>query len=316
MDERIQPDTSAVKHCTNDEMEYLLAVESSKVVQGGLALSASLAGKGILNLPVNHVGGDGDAASGSLRLVRVGRASVVGDIQSGGLDLRGHTEHVELLQDKEEGHHDAHGPRKNGQDDNNLARQQVSVSSHDESVVVASSNEALGGKGTGGDESPYSGTGVDGNGIKRVVDLEHVENQLRRSNVDKGANDSDGNSSPDLDPSARSRDGHESGKRSVSDHDEINDGLSGLDLGETHDNQQRGQCTGGRTKGGVDSNTGGEARVASNSKGRTRVESEPSEPEEEDTEKGERGVVSGHINRLSVGIEASNTRAQHPGSSQ
>ena len=238
---------------------------------------------------------------------------MVRDVQSGRLDLGRDAEQVELLQDHEERRHDSHGPREDGEDDHDLAGQQVSVSSHDESVVVARADQVLGGKGSGGDESPHTGTGVDGDGIERVIDLEHVEDELGASDVDEGTDDSNRDGGPDLHVAARSGDGHESGEGAVSDHDEVDDGGSTLHLGQSHDDEQGGQGSGGGTEGGVNGHAGGESRVSGDSEGGTGVESEPSEPQEEHSEEGQRGVVSRHVDGLSVGIEASDTRSQDPG---
>lgn len=42
----------------------------------------------------------------------------------------------------------------------------------------------------------------------------------------------------------------------------------------------------------------------------------PTEPQEEDAEQGEGGVVAGHVDGLTGGVKAANARAQHPGGSE
>lgn len=42
----------------------------------------------------------------------------------------------------------------------------------------------------------------------------------------------------------------------------------------------------------------------------------PAEPEQEDTEQGEGGVVAGHVNRVARGIKAADAGSKHPGASK
>ena len=232
----------------------------------------------------------------------VGSSTVVGDIKTNFFLKSIDTEHTGHVQDHEERSHEGKDPSKNPEDRNNLNKEKVGISSSlapgvepsSVDVVVSGNSHLLGlGEKTNSDNSPDTVGKVNRNGIDGVVNL-HLDEEVGESVVDPSGNNSNETRAPWSDDRASGGDSDKSSKSTVHGHGEVirsfpgcspvNEGVSehGGDTGSSG-----GNSSGDSTEGG----SGGRIRVV-NGQGGTRVESVPTDPEDESSENLKGNTVS------------------------
>lgn len=255
----------------------------------------------------------------------VSGTTVVRDIKSNFLFQGIDTEHSESHKGIEERSHDGKDPGADPQDGKELNQKEVpvlEVGDEDSLVGSAESSNSLEfgiGEKTDGENSPSSAGEVDRDGVDSVINL-HGDEELGESVVDESGNNSNANGGPWVDNRASSGDTDKTSEGSVHGHGKIVGGFSGL-LGFNETVKEHGTDTSrGSGKGGGDGTEGGSGGgvFAGNGQGRSRVESVPSEPEDESTQDLKGNGVGREIDRSFEGVsvfvvESSATRSKDNG---
>ena len=260
-----------------------------------------------------------ESSGGLLELVVlhvVGVTSVLGSIKTGHLVLLGDTEDAKELEREEEERHHTTNPSSNGDDAADLVSEHLTVSTVEGTLGVLEVTKVRVGhaglvgvsKETDGEDTPSTAESVHRGGSEGVVNLELLE-ELARSVEDDGTDGTNKGRGPGLEDGASSGDGHKSSEETVADSKEVPD--TGHEVGEEEGSNTG---TGSSERGGHgDVSSHGEVIGVSHGKGRSRVESVPSNPEDESTEDNEGSRVSGEGNGVTLSIETTDTGSNSDG---
>ena len=242
----------------------------------------------------------------------VGSTLVVGDVKTD-LLLEGiDTEPSEEVEHEEEGDHGGRDPGDDPEDTNELNKEEVGITGATAPGVEPSDVEvgSVGDGGTGrlgeetdGDAAPHAVGEVDGDGIDGIIDLE-LEEEGGETAVDPTGNDANEESTVGGDDGGTGGDTDEAGEAAVHGVGKIVLGLTGLHLAEESVSEHGGDGTGGGSHGGGDGAKTGNVSVSGGGdvKGRTGVESVPSEPEDEGTKDLKGDGVGGEGGGLGEGV--------------
>ena len=255
----------------------------------------------------------------------VSGTTVVRNIKSNFLFQGIDTEHSEGHKGVEERSHDGKDPGADPQDGEELNQKEVpvlEVGDEDSLVCIAESSNILEsgiGEKTDGENSPSTAGEVDRDGVNSVINL-HGDEELGESVVDQTGDNTNANGGPWVDNRASSGDTDKTSEGSVHGHGKIVGGFSGL-FGFNETVKEHGSDTStGSGKSGGDGTEGGSGGggIAGNGQGRSRVESVPSEPEDESTQDLEGDGVGREFGRSFEGVsvfvvESSATRSKDDG---
>mmetsp|Transcript_37837 Transcript_37837/g.45615 ORF Transcript_37837/g.45615 Transcript_37837/m.45615 type:complete len:301 (+) Transcript_37837:173-1075(+) len=236
--------------------------------------------------------------------------TVVALIKTHDLIIMADTENLQLVQDIE---HDSRGttsPSANSEHPQALDTKLTGASTVEYSPVgsisaVRELNIELGGEETDRDNTPSATEEVNWGSIKRIIDLQLLQHE-GGSIVDRSSDEADDRSTVWLNDGARSGDGHKTSQNTVQ---------GGSDIGRVSDSAVQGKHSSSTSRGrqgGGDSDLLSDIHVLE-SKGRARVESIPSEPEDEGAERCNDSRVSGNLDDGSVGTETSSAGAEENG---
>ncbi len=256
----------------------------------------------------------------------VGGTTVVRDVKSDFFLQRIDTEHSESVERVEERSHDGENPSADPDDSNDLDSKELAASTKEQTVTIGGVSGSflkfLGGEKTDGDNSPSSVGEVNRNGIDGIINL-HGDEELGESVVDKSCNNSNDAGGPWVDNGASSSDTDKSTKSSIHGHGQIIRDLSSLLVFHETVDRHGSHTSTGSGKGGGDSAKGssGSRSFVGNGQGGSRVESIPSEPEDESSEDLEGGGVGREISRSLEGIaiivvESSSARSKDDSSNK
>lgn len=239
---------------------------------------------------------------------------MLGDIVTDDLLLGRDTEDSSGLHSDEERKDEGAGPGTDGDDGDEVSTEEGEATTVEEAPVngveTSSGLEVLAVEEANGEGTPNTAGTVDRESLERVVDAEHEEN-LSGSDVDDSTNGANDNSSPSVDEGAAGSDGDKASKNSVQGSKEVEDvvleldGDEGSDTSGTGGESSRDGTAGSGLTGSVNKGEGG-----------TRVESVPSEPKEEGSERAESGRVTRDRVDLALRVEATDTSTNDDGTAE